>query len=393
VLTRVLVRVGHRSMRRSIHGAASFATAGRHAGPRPGTTRRGCLGLGLKAAAVASLPSWAMATPATDASATRIPALAARCAASVDGSRMLTEATPKPVRAELARLLDTVAAVPPDAETRVAERIERLGTALLDRPYAWNPIGEGPGQFDPDPPFDLQRFDCMTWLETVIALARARCLDDVFDDLWTLRYGRATPSFETRTHFVSVDWLPAAHTGALLRKPEALIERHAPMRDVHALIDKPGWFARLGRNRMYRHLLQGQAPADALARLEAWGRTLSPVPTRLRVMAPDALFAWAERSHRLPAPERLPRDAVLFVLRPDAPFNRSTGGGDPVSHVGFVMPEADGRHAAGPPRWMLRSASQQARGVTDVPLRSALRTTPTQGAVLGVAIALVQPRA
>src|SRR5512142_1553378 len=78
---------------------------------------------------------------------------------------------------------------------------------LLGAPYVLSPLGEGFGR-DPDPRFRLDAFDCMTLVETAVALGSAVTLAEARLALDDVRYS-GPPSYEARNHEVLSQWIPA----------------------------------------------------------------------------------------------------------------------------------------------------------------------------------------
>jgi len=88
------------------------------------------------------------------------------------------------------------------------ERIERLTQVFLGTPYGELPLGEGPaGGPEPMPRWRVDKVDCQTYVETVLAMANARSLDEAKHILDDIRYN-GEPSFENRNHFTEAQWLP-----------------------------------------------------------------------------------------------------------------------------------------------------------------------------------------
>jgi hypothetical protein len=88
-----------------------------------------------------------------------------------------------------------------------------LGDRLLDAserfigtPYVFSPLGEGQGK-DPDPLIRYDAVDCLTFVETTMALALAPKPADVESTLTRIRY-RANPIYEERNHLMEADWIP-----------------------------------------------------------------------------------------------------------------------------------------------------------------------------------------
>lgn len=101
------------------------------------------------------------------------------------------------------------------------QRLAFFSKRLLDRPYFLGPTGEGAiAELEAKPRMDLNRFDCVTYLEHVMALAAAPNADSVFSTLQRIRYFSDTPVFSTRKHYFVEDWIGKAPQWAkLMRTP------------------------------------------------------------------------------------------------------------------------------------------------------------------------------
>ena len=233
------------------------------------------------------------------------------------------------------------------------ERAVWASGRLLGAPYVLSPLGEGEGP-DPDPRFRLDAFDCVTFVETVVALGNAttvagaaRLLDDV-------RYD-GPPDFAHREHYVEAQWLPGN-----LRK---------------------GWLAEATRavagplaERAEKRLTPGAWKAAERA-----GHVLPDLPPERR---PVGTFAFdLVPLARVPeiAP-RIPEGTVLLVVREDRPSRPYR-----VTHMGVVVTGSDGerllRHASDAPgalrvrderldRFLARNARYEGWPVSGVSLYS-----------------------
>jgi D-alanyl-D-alanine carboxypeptidase/D-alanyl-D-alanine-endopeptidase (penicillin-binding protein 4) len=88
----------------------------------------------------------------------------------------------------------------------------RVSGRLLGTKYENGPLGEGEfGGPDPDPRFDFERVDCVTYLEQALALALVgeRAPADFLPTLDAIRYRGGEVSFESRNHYMALDWIPA----------------------------------------------------------------------------------------------------------------------------------------------------------------------------------------
>lgn len=97
----------------------------------------------------------------------------------------------------------------------VAERLLALSERFLGTPYAHSPLGEGEGP-DPDPRLRLDRVDCLTFVETVMALALSDSVEDVVHVLDSIRY-RGRPEYASRNHLMEAQWLPSNSAKGLVR--------------------------------------------------------------------------------------------------------------------------------------------------------------------------------
>jgi Protein of unknown function (DUF1460) len=78
---------------------------------------------------------------------------------------------------------------------------------LRGAPYAHSSLGEG-GGIDPDPRFRLDRFDCVTLVETALALGASTRVADAAVLIDDIRYGGPV-AFGSRNHYVEAQWLPS----------------------------------------------------------------------------------------------------------------------------------------------------------------------------------------
>ena len=81
------------------------------------------------------------------------------------------------------------------------QRIEYLCELFLGLPYISNPITDSKEAL-----LRLDGFDCVTFVETVLAISMSQTADEAPKNVEQIRY--QTLSFQGRNHFTSIDWLP-----------------------------------------------------------------------------------------------------------------------------------------------------------------------------------------
>jgi Protein of unknown function (DUF1460) len=110
----------------------------------------------------------------------------------------------------------------------ISERVERLSSLFVGVPYGDFPLGEGSG-VEPQPRWRVDKVDCQTFVETVLAMANARSLDRARKILDDIRYAGDPPrvSFATRNHFTEAQWLPSNTEKGYLREETRTVEPSA----------------------------------------------------------------------------------------------------------------------------------------------------------------------
>ena len=93
------------------------------------------------------------------------------------------------------------------ADLPLSERIEHLSAAFLGADYRLDPIGEWRLP-DPDPPARYDSFDCLIYVEEVLALAMAADALQVPQTRHALRYLGEDHSYQGRKHFMELQWIP-----------------------------------------------------------------------------------------------------------------------------------------------------------------------------------------
>ena len=204
------------------------------------------------------------------------------------------------------------------------ERVERLSGVFLGTPYGELPLGDGSGP-EPWPRWRVDKVDCQTYVETVLAMANARSLAEAKRILDDIRY-KGEPGFDNRNHFTEAQWLPA-------NTEKGYFTDEVPVID-------------------------GRAPTETLSLVHAqWSKV--PVLRRLANIhnIPDGKY----HVRYLPLDElrakvkSIETGSIIMVVREYDP-NRIVR----ISHMGFVLKTDKG--------WMVRHASTSSEhAVVDTP--------------------------
>ncbi len=90
------------------------------------------------------------------------------------------------------------------------QRVDFFSSYFLNKPYVFKPVGEGAlGEFDQNPLYRTDCFDCLSYVTTVWALACSPNLDTFQQKIRALTYRDNTVNFYNRLeHFMETDWNP-----------------------------------------------------------------------------------------------------------------------------------------------------------------------------------------
>lgn len=89
-------------------------------------------------------------------------------------------------------------------EADFRERIVRISESVLGRPYVEGSLGGG-AELHEEFRLSLDAFDCVTYIETVLALALARTIEEFIDTIREIRYEGGRIDWFHRNHYMS-DW-------------------------------------------------------------------------------------------------------------------------------------------------------------------------------------------
>jgi|WetSurMetagenome_2_1015567.scaffolds.fasta_scaffold84137_2 hypothetical protein len=118
-------------------------------------------------------------------------------------------------------------------------RVDKISRYFIGAPFdSTGPTGEGRyDTVDTSPIYNIHNFDCMTYVEHVLALALSANAGDFISHLVRLRYKDGIMDYAHRNHFFVIDWLANNKDIAALIRPKNGIK-------VTRTISKKDFFAR-----------------------------------------------------------------------------------------------------------------------------------------------------
>lgn len=186
----------------------------------------------------------------------------------------------------------------PTARRPYGEKLVDASARFLGTPYVLDALGEGRGAADDDPLIRFDAVDCMTFVETCMAMAESEDASQVEARLTAIRYDRGAASLENRHHFFTAQWVPAQAASGRLVDVTAQVAARAgrPKSAVGQVktVTQEQWDRRLhGRNfQLPAHRIPvGSFPFQAVP--------IGQVSEVLKGVPDGALFALVREDHPL----------------------------------------------------------------------------------------------
>lgn len=125
------------------------------------------------------------------------------------------------------------------------------------------------------------KYNCTTYVETVVALARSNAPEEFLKNLIAIRYRGGVPSFEGRNHFPEADWIPNNEKANILSDvTNAIASKTGVSPGVERkLIDREKWL--IAQNSSYDRRTRSRALASA--------RPSGPIPVQVDYIRVDDL--------------------------------------------------------------------------------------------------------
>ncbi len=257
----------------------------------------------------------------------------------------------------------------------VRDRIDYVSHYFLGKPYITNPQGEGPeGEFDQAPLYRFDGFDCVTYVNTVLALSLSQSASEFQSNLLTINYYDATPTFENRFHFMSLDWNPQNQKNKIVRDiTENFRDENQKPIAVFAEgeIDKPNWFLKKAEH---------ETPERA-AQLERYAKQFKKTIARMPYLPLTQLFDVNKNPNEFIF-NQIPHASIIEIVRPNWNLKEKIGTNLHVSHLGIAIRKNN--------QLYFRHASSEQKCVVEVLLSDYLKNCLKSETVRGVCVQSVE---
>ena len=219
-------------------------------------------------------------------------------------------------------------------------RLNHVSSSFLGKPYFWGPLGEGiDGQYDQYPLYRIDQFDCLTYVETVLAIALTDSLDSFRQRMGMIRYREGKISFIARNHFTDLDWNKNNQENGILKDITGLIHdenNHSVAEVARANIDKPSWYEHVAERRI-RLLSSSQLQkSKQSSALKQQGKQLRAEISTIPYIPLSVLFDAKGKPNKALF-QQIPDGAIVEIVRPNWDLTSAIGTHLNVSHLGFVF--------------------------------------------------------
>ena len=203
---------------------------------------------------------------------------------------------------------------------------------FVGKPYLTHPIAEGGlDGYQPAPVWRDDGYDCMTFVNTVLALIHSHHQDSFTQHWLGLQYHQKHVHFLSRRHFPSLDWSPYLEQQGYGHN---ITREIAPndYRSLHAWIDKRHWFFKLHRDKIPWRTLPSnkrQQWLKAIAKLKSEAVRQDYLPKAL-IADPTII-------------DRMPNGSIVEWVNTDPKASmKNIGSALMIGHMGFIIKRHDG---------------------------------------------------
>ncbi len=225
---------------------------------------------------------------------------------------------------------------------RLVDRVDYYSNYFLGKPYLAGAQGEGvDGEFDRSPLYRFDCFDCVTYVNNVLALSLSKSSAEFERNLLKINYYNSTPTYEKRFHFMSCDWNTQNQKNKIVKDiTKTVLDANGEVLAIEAIgdIDKPNWYC----------FQKKRVPDSACVEVAS-----------IPFLPLDKIFD----AHRIADTyilSQIPHASIIEIVRPNWDLRDKIGTKLHVSHLGFVFQKNN--------QLVFRHASSKQSVVVEVPL-------------------------
>ena len=170
------------------------------------------------------------------------------------------------------------------------QRIEIMSSEFINVPYQFEPLGEGQSaQYNQEPVYRFDKFDCQTYVSTILALACAKNVQSFQHNINFIDYKNGYVSFINRNHFADADWAPQnIHNGFIKDINDQIAGNNIALATTY--INRKTWLQNLPVTRIHIAQLTEQQRNLKLLQLHHLSQLVSNQQANIKYIPLSALF-------------------------------------------------------------------------------------------------------
>lgn len=218
-------------------------------------------------------------------------------------------------------------------ETDLVKRLEGISRIFIGLPYGkGGPLGEGPdGKYDQDPLYRFDTFDCTTYVETIMALALARDVNEFERHQDMIRYKDGVVDYFMRNHFTDLQWIPFNIQNGYMSELTYDVVSTNEVKIAEALINYPAWIRSHKLEQIVVPMASTEEKKQILEELKSHADEFKSEIARVPYIEIKKIIAKPAILNRIPS------GTVVNFVRPNWDLTNTAGTHQNISHQGFLF--------------------------------------------------------
>lgn len=267
----------------------------------------------------------------------------------------------------------------------LAEKINQISAIFLGKPYELDALGEGENAvFDKGPLYRTDKFDCMTFVSTVLALTESHNLTEFKKNVKKINYKNSRISYLNRNHFTNIDWNKNNVKNGFIKDVtnDIFDDNCNEVAEISStIINKPKWFQmRTAENIKYFAPISENATKKILQKMHNLSMHTKPQKSIIYYLPLNKLFN-KDKGPNIYLFQQIPTPAILEVVTSNPDLKEQIGTDLDVAHMGLILKISN--------QLIFREASSDSKygsGVMDVPLITYLANSLNDPVIKGINI-------
>lgn len=219
------------------------------------------------------------------------------------------------------------------SETDQVKRLDKMSKIFVGFPYGkGGPLGEGPdGRYDQDPLYRFDTFDCTTFIETIMAMAISRDVNEFETNLDNIRYIDGDVDYLKRNHFTDLQWIPENVKSGYMSEITHEIVKPANLKIAEAVVNYGGWLRSHKLNQIIVPMASSEEKESLLQELHSMAVNYTPTVARV----PYIEINWILNNPAVL--NKIPHASIVNFVRPNWDLTEAAGTHQNISHQGFLF--------------------------------------------------------